>query len=98
MGANIIQSEKRVHPSDFEENNSHYQSVMAAYRERLALMTSHGPEQAKAKHVARGKLLARERIDLLVDQNTPFLELSSFAALGAYGGAFPSVGLSTCSG
>ena len=95
MAANILQSEKRAHSSEWEENSVNYQSVMAQYRERLARVTSHGPVQAREKHVARGKLLARERINLLVDQNTPFLELSCFAAFDQYDNAFPSAGIVT---
>ena len=45
--------------------------------------------------VITGKLLARERIDLLVDTLSPFVELSSFAAYGQYDDAFPSAGIVT---
>lgn len=54
-----------------------------------------GPPNAVEKHRSRGKLLARERIDLLVDPNTPFLELSSLAAIGQYNDGFPSAGIVT---
>src|SRR5207249_10583730 len=54
-----------------------------------------GSEDARAKHVARGKLLARERIDLLIDPGTPFLELSALAAYDMYGGDVPCAGLIT---
>ncbi len=45
---------------------------------------------ARARHQARGKLLVRERIDLLLDSGTPFLELSALAAYGMYGGEVPA--------
>src|SRR3546814_19691658 len=51
-----------------------------------------GSEKARQKHVARGKLLVRDRIDLLVDPGTPFLEFSPLAADGMYGGDVPSAG------
>jgi acetyl-CoA carboxylase carboxyltransferase component len=53
------------------------------------------PESAVKKHKERGKLLARERIDLLVDKNTPFIELSSLAAFNLYNNEFPSAGIIT---
>lgn len=72
-----------------------YQSVIAEFHRRVMAVTSHGPEKAVQKHRERGKLLARERIDLLVDRRSPFVELSSFAAYGQYDEAFPSAGIVT---
>ncbi len=54
-------------------------------RERLAVVRQGGSERARAKHRDRGKLLARDRIDLLLDPGSPFLELSPLAAYGMYG-------------
>ncbi len=54
-----------------------------------------GGEEAVAKHRARGKLLARERIDLLVDPGSPFLELAPLAAWDMYDGDAPSAGIVT---
>ncbi|RPI45813.1 MAG: methylcrotonoyl-CoA carboxylase [Bacteroidetes bacterium] len=54
-----------------------------------------GPEKAREKHVERGKLLVRDRINLLLDPNTPFLELSPLAAGGQYENQFPSAGIVT---
>lgn len=72
-----------------------YQSVILDFYTRLKLVSSHGSPNAVKKHRERGKLLARERIDLLVDPQTPFLELSSFAAYNQYDNAFPSAGIVT---
>ncbi len=72
-----------------------YQSIMAEFRSRLTQVCAHGSEQAVIKHRERGKLLARERIDLLLDPRTPFLELSSFAAFGQYNDDFPAAGIVT---
>ena len=79
----------------FEQNQNAYRAIMQSYYERLKQVSSHGPSRAIAKHRQRGKLLARERIDLLVDSGTPFLELSAFAAYGQYGDAFSSAGIIT---
>ncbi len=72
-----------------------YRSVITEFHRRVATVTSHGPAKAVEKHRERGKLLARERIDLLVDRRSPFVELSSFAAYGQYDDAFPSAGIVT---
>ena len=50
---------------------------------------------ARKRHTARGKLLARDRVDLLLDPGTPFLELSPLAAHGLYGGEVPAAGIVT---
>ncbi len=54
-----------------------------------------GPIKQRERHISRGKLLARERIDRLIDPNTPFLELSTLAANGQYNDEFPSAGIVT---
>nr|WP_245354240.1 carboxyl transferase domain-containing protein [Brachybacterium sacelli] len=62
-------------------------------RTRLAATATGGPASARAKHRARGKLLARERIDHLVDEGTAFLELAPLAADGMYEDAAPAAGV-----
>jgi len=91
----IKQSGQRTHTSEFLDNSEKYTEVLKTFRLKLAQVCSHGSDAAVAKHRSRGKLLARERINLLVDQNTPFLELSSFAAYNQYNNAFPSAGIIT---
>ena len=54
-----------------------------------------GAEKQRERHISRGKLLARDRIDKLIDPNTPFLELSALAANGQYSDDFPSAGIVT---
>ena len=75
--------------------SSEYQQVMSDFSEKLESVISHGPENAVKKHRERGKLLARERIDLLLDPKTPFLELAAFAAFDQYDNHFPSAGIVT---
>jgi 3-methylcrotonyl-CoA carboxylase beta subunit len=86
---------EKIKQTDFQQNQKNYAEVLADFRAKLAAVASHGPTSAIEKHRSRGKLLSRERIDLLVDQNTPFLELSSFAAYNQYDNAFPSAGIVT---
>ena len=84
-----------IRTSEFLENSENYATVLSTFRNKLVQVCSHGSASAVEKHRARGKLLARERINLLVDPQTPFLELSSFAAYDQYENAFPSAGIIT---
>jgi 3-methylcrotonyl-CoA carboxylase beta subunit len=54
-----------------------------------------GSDAARARHVARGKLLPRERVERLIDPGSPFLELSPLAAHGMYDGEAPGAGIIT---
>ncbi len=71
--------------------------AMAAQVEELTALTARiaqgGSEAARQKHIARGKLLARERIDALLDPGSPFLEIAPLAANGMYGGDVPCAGV-----
>jgi 3-methylcrotonyl-CoA carboxylase beta subunit len=62
---------------------------------RLARVRNGGGERARARHVSRGKLLVRDRIERLCDPGTPFLELSALAAEELYGGDAPGAGIAT---
>jgi len=65
-----------------------------AFKETLNTIHQQNAKQ-KARHKSRAKLLARERIDLLVDEGTPFIELSALAAFDQYDNQFPSAGIIT---
>ncbi len=77
----------------FRENAAHHAALAAGLREALALVKKGGGEEAVARHRARGKLLARERIDGLLDPGAPFLELSALAAYEMYRGEAPGAGI-----
>jgi 3-methylcrotonyl-CoA carboxylase beta subunit len=64
-------------------------------RERLAEVRKGGDEAARARHVERGKLLVRERVDRLLDPGSPFLELSPLAAWELYDDPVPAAGIVT---
>jgi 3-methylcrotonyl-CoA carboxylase beta subunit len=64
-------------------------------RERLAVARRGGSESSRERHVSRGKLLPRDRVDRLLDPGSPFLELSPLAAHGLYDDAVPSAGIVT---
>ncbi len=80
---------------DFDRNREVNLGLVRQLRERLELVRRGGGEEAVRRHRERGKLLARERIDLLVDPGSPFLELSPLAAWDMYEGDAPSAGIVT---
>jgi 3-methylcrotonyl-CoA carboxylase beta subunit len=69
--------------------------LAAELRERLAAVRRGGDERARARHVERGKLLVRERVDRLLDPGSPFLELSPLAAYDLYDDVVPAAGIVT---
>ena len=75
------------------------EQLTAELRERLAVVRRGGSETARARHTGRGKLLARDRVDRLLDPGSPFLELSPMAAYEMYGGpgenVVPAAGIVT---
>ncbi|WP_282206505.1 carboxyl transferase domain-containing protein [Kitasatospora fiedleri] len=74
-------------------NAQAHRELVAELRGKLAAAALGGGEKARAKHVARGKLLPRERVDTLLDPGSPFLELAPLAADGLYDGAAPAAGV-----
>ena len=85
----------RVDRSDpaFQTNDEAQRRLVGELRERLAAAALGGPAASRERHIARGKLLPRERIDELLDEGSPFLELSPLAANGLYGDEAPGAGL-----
>jgi 3-methylcrotonyl-CoA carboxylase beta subunit len=79
--------------ADFERNEAEHRRLVGELRERLARAAAGGGERARERHVERGKLLPRERVDRLLDPGSPFLELSPLAAEDLYGGAAPGAGM-----
>ena len=80
---------------DFLRRKERNLELLSTLRSSLETATRGGSPRAREKHLSRGKLLVRDRINLLVDPNTPFLELSPLAATGQYEDQFPSAGLVT---
>ncbi|TMD70374.1 MAG: methylcrotonoyl-CoA carboxylase, partial [Chloroflexi bacterium] len=80
---------------EFQENAHYFQQQLALLSQRIQLVQQGGGEDAIARHRKRNKLLARERIQLLCDPDTPFLELSPLAAWDMYDNEAPSAGIVT---
>ena len=85
----------RVDPAspEFQANARHHRKLAEQLRERLSQVSKGGTDSAIATHRKRGKLMARERIEKLLDPGTPFLELSALAAYGCHDGEVPSAGM-----
>src|SRR5581483_10386596 len=69
---------------EFKANAAAMRALVADLAARRAEAAAGGPEKLKERHVARGKLLPRDRVLRLIDPGSPFLELSPLAALGLY--------------
>ncbi|GHJ37359.1 carboxyl transferase domain-containing protein [Streptomyces sp. TS71-3] len=74
-------------------NEAAHRALADELRTRLAAAREGGGERARARHVARGKLLPRDRVDALLDAGSPFLELAPLAAEDMYDGAAPAAGV-----
>ena len=80
---------------EFRANAARMAALVAELRAQVERIREGGGEQARQRHLARGKLLPRERIRMLLDPASPFLEFSQLAAEGVYGEAIPAAGLIT---
>lgn len=79
----------------FEERQEINRKLADSLQKKLESVSLGGPEAVREKYLSRGKLLVRDRINLLLDPNTPFLELSPLAAYEQYDNLFPSAGIVT---
>ena len=79
--------------ADAQERTRAMGALVSELRERLEGAALGGPERARERHTARGKLLPRQRVDLLLDAGSPFLEVAPLAANGMYDDEAPAAGL-----
>ena len=86
-----------VNPSDpvFQENRAHLEEQVKALTDLAEKVKMGGGPTAVERHTSRGKLVVRDRIEHLIDDDTPFLEFSTLAAHELYGGAAPGAGVVT---
>src|SRR6266699_653528 len=91
----IIETHIDRDSSTFQENARYFQELLEQLDQRIKQVQQGGGEKAIARHRQRNKLLARERIQLLCDPDTPFLELSPLAAWDMYENEAPAAGIVT---
>ncbi len=89
----ILETQLNPRSADFQANAAAMRALVDDLNTQVAASAAGGGEAARAKHVARGKLLPRERVQMLLDPGTPFLELAPLAAHGMYNGDAPCAGM-----
>jgi 3-methylcrotonyl-CoA carboxylase beta subunit len=95
VGMAILESKLNTTSSEFRASAVAMQTLVDDLRAKVAELAQGGGEEARQKHLSRGKLLPRERVQRLLDPGTPFLELSQLAAYGMYDNAAPGGGVIT---
>jgi 3-methylcrotonyl-CoA carboxylase beta subunit len=91
----ILHTSIQSSDSLFKENEAFHKGLLEELKEKHELVKQGGSKNAVAKHRSRDKMLARERIEAIMDEDSPFLELSSLAADDMYGTDIPSAGIIT---
>jgi len=91
----IIKSQLNPRSDEFRANAAAMRALVDDLRAKTAEVSLGGPAEHRKKHVARGKLLVRDRIDALLDPGTPFLELSPMAGWGMFKNEVASGGVVT---
>ena len=89
----LLNSQLDPRSPEFLANAQHLRALVEDLDARLANAALGGGEKARAKHLERGKLLPRERIEALLDPGSPFLEIAPLAAEGMYDGSAPAAGM-----
>lgn len=89
----VLHSQIDPRSPEFADNAAHLKALVADLRAQLDRVALGGGDKAREKHVARGKLLPRERVDALLDPGSPFLEIAPQAAHGMYEDQAPGAGL-----
>ena len=80
----VLETKLNARSADFQANAAAMRALVQDLEARVAKAAAGGGEAARAKHMARGKLLPRERVQMLLDPGTPFLELAPLAAYAMY--------------
>ena len=89
----LIQSRLDSRSPQFSANRAQMQALVADLKAKVARIAEGGGEVAMQRHTARGKLPVRERIQLLLDAGSPFLEIGQLAAHEVYGEDVPAAGV-----
>lgn len=89
----VLETKLIARSADFQANAAAMRALVDDLNLQVAKAAAGGGEAARAKHTARGKLLPRDRVQMLLDPGTPFLEIAPLAAHGMYNGDAPCAGL-----
>lgn len=89
----VIHSSISTRDTAFKANHEHLLTLIDDLQQQLQRVSLGGPEKSRQKHQQRGKLLVRERIRELLDDGSPFLEISPLAAYGLYDDDAPAAGV-----
>ncbi|AIT80547.1 carboxyl transferase domain-containing protein [Novosphingobium pentaromativorans] len=98
MSAPVLQTSINLESPEARARAVHNRVLAAELREKVAQAALGGSEKSRQRHVSRGKLLPRERVERLLDPGSPLLELGQLAANGLYGEDIPGAGLITAIG
>jgi 3-methylcrotonyl-CoA carboxylase beta subunit len=91
----VLETAVHAGSEEFEANQAANLELVEDLRAQLERVAGGGGERSRERHVSRGKLLPRDRVDRLLDPGAPFLELSPLAAHGLYDGEAPGAGIIT---
>jgi 3-methylcrotonyl-CoA carboxylase beta subunit len=91
----VLISSVETRSQAYQKNQDAIRALVTDLRVHADWIRQSGPETARKRHLARGKLLVRDRVRTLIDPGSPFLELSQFAAHAMYGEPIPAAGLVT---
>jgi 3-methylcrotonyl-CoA carboxylase beta subunit len=95
MSVTPLRSSADTASEAFKRNHAANAALAAELRDKLEVAARGGSDRARDRHVSRGKLLPRDRVEVLTDPGSPFLELSPLAADGMYDGDAPAAGIIT---
>ncbi|EZP70391.1 Acetyl-CoA carboxylase subunit beta [Sphingomonas paucimobilis] len=95
MSGPVLDTKLSPQAEAFRANTAHNRALAGELRAKVAAAATGGPARAREKHVGRGKLLPRERVERLLDPGSPFLEVGQLAANGMYDDEVPGAGLIT---
>src|SRR3546814_494092 len=93
MSAPVLNSRIAPGSDGFRANAAHNRALRDELHARVAQAGLGGPEKNRERHIARGKLLPRERVERLLDAGSPFLEIGQLAACDMYNGEVPGAGI-----
>jgi 3-methylcrotonyl-CoA carboxylase beta subunit len=93
MTAPVLQTQIALDSPEAKARDAHNRALVATLRERVAKAALGGDERSRQRHLARGKLLPRDRVERLLDAGSAFLEIGQLAANGLYGDEVPGAGL-----